>query len=279
MGPHHFSAPSVRSLLHRREFLASSTGLFLALHAEGLASPFTRAGASQQKQKGKTPRIRAIRMQTHVLPAVRDFYAQKFGFKVIAESAERVALQAGGTRLEFEQVRDGSQPFYHFAFNIPENKLELARPWLAERVPILRHARNGNEVIHFEQWNAHSLFFNDPAGNLGELIARHTLPNAAPGAFTATDILYASEIGMTPPDQAGFFADVRQRLQISPYLDSSSFLGDEYGILIVIPKEVRWIPEFKKSGELFPTSVTVAGHGARHLRFDPLPFEIVSTKA
>lgn len=275
----HFSAAPI----HRREFLAASSALLMAMHADGFASPSpNRPQASQEGSKSKTPRgprIRALRLKTHVLAAVRDFYTRNFGFAVMAESADRVALQAGRTRLEFEQVRDGSQPFYHFAFNIPENKLEKARPWLAERVPILRHARNGNEVIHFEQWNAHSLFFNDPAGNLGELIARHTLPNAAPGGFAAGDILYASEIGMVPPDQAGFFAELRERLQISAYLDSGSFLGDEYGILIVIPKEVRWIPEFRKSGELFPTHVTVAGHGARHLRFADLPFEIVATEA
>lgn len=244
--------------------------MHLDANARAAAGP---AGARQAAPRG--PRIRAIRLKTHLLPEVRAFYHEKFGFPILEESRDSVAFAAGATRLQFDAVRDGSRPFYHFAFNIPENKLEKARPWLAERVPILRHARTGAEVIHFEAWDAHSLFFNDPAGNLGELIARHTLPNAAPGEFALSDILYASEIGMVPPDQPAFFAELRDRLQIPVYLNSSSFLGDEYGILIAIPKSVRWIPAYTQSGEMFPTHVTVAGHGQRHLRFGDLPFEIV----
>jgi len=256
--------------LNRRQFLVASS--LIAFHLQ--CQP---GAAASLLEPGRGPRIRRIRMQTHALPELRDFYSQKIGFRIAAESSERVLFDAGQTQIEFEQVNDGSQPFYHFAFNIPENKLELARPWLAQRATILRHARNGNEVIHFENWNAHSLFFYDPAGNLAELIARHTLPNAAPGEFTTRDLLYASEIGFCPPQQGPVFDDIRQRLQIQPYLDSSSFLGDEYGILIVIPPDVKWIPEFKKSGMLFPTQVAVAGHGQRQLRFPDLPFEIHST--
>ena len=222
------------------------------------------------------PRIKRLRLKTHLLGELRAFYSENFQFPVVAESASAVAFAAGVTRLEFEKVSDSSQPYYHFAFNIPENKLEAARPWLSARVPILRDARNGSEVIHFANWNAHSLFFYDPAGNLGELIARHTLPNGAGGGFDHRDILYASEIGLVPPEQERSFAEIRDQLQITPYLDSNTFLGDEYGLLIVIPSTIRWIPEFKKAGMLAPTEITVGGHGSRQIRLPGLPIQITA---
>jgi len=267
-------------LLHRRDFLAGSLAAFLAMHFEGLGSGAASTAASWRPPAARRgPRLRRLRMQTHRLGAMRDFYRDLIGFPLAAETGESVAFDAGATRLEFVQVRDGSEPYYHFAFNIPENKIPAAKAWLGRRVPILRHKETGEEVIHFEQWNAHSLFFYDPAGNLVELIARHTLDNAAPGAFDVKDVLYASEIGLVPPEQGSVFATIRDELKIEPYLDSASFLGDEHGIIIVIPKDVRWIPEFKKVGMLCPTWVTVAGHGDRQVRFKDLPFEIVSAPA
>ncbi len=267
-------------ILHRRDFLAGSLATFLAMHLDGLRSPASGAASAAPSRKprfpGRGPRLRRIRMQTHRLGALRGFYRDLIGFPLVAETGESVAVAAGATRLEFVQVRDGSEPYYHFAFNIPENKLLAAKTWLGQRVPILRHEKTGEEVIHFKEWNAHSLFFYDPSGNLVELIARHTLDNAAGGEFSVEDILYASEIGLVPPEQGPVFAAIRDGLKIEPYLNSSSFLGDEYGIIIVIPKDRLWIPEFKKAGMLCPTWVTVAGHGDRQVRFKDLPFEIVS---
>ena len=276
-----------RRTLGRREFLTTSAGSFFALHLfeESLGSapaPPQRAianlGTSVAQASGKPakPRIRGLRLKTHVLSELKTFYSTEFKFPIVAETPTSVSFDAGQTRLEFEQVTDGTKPYYHFAFNIPENKLDQAREWLAERVPILRHAQTGNEVIHFAHWNAHSVFFYDPAGNLGELIARHTLPNAAEGAFDHRDILYASEIGIVPPDQERVFADIRESLQIQPYLESNTFLGDEYGILIVIPQQRLWIPEFKKTGMLAPTRINVSGHGGRKVKFPDYSIEILS---
>src|SRR5262245_45957653 len=104
-------------------------------------------------------RLRALDLQTHLVPELRSFYADTLGLPVVAETPETVVFQAGGTRLTFEQVNDSTQPYYHLAFNIPENKLGSAKDWLEQRVSLLRHAETGEDVIFFERWNAHALFF------------------------------------------------------------------------------------------------------------------------
>lgn len=266
----------------RREFLSWSAAVSVA-HAAGF-NAFGGSSQTQQRNSGsegnhvrdprRTPRLLRLRLKTHVLDEVRRFYHETMGFPVVFRSRHKAIFDAGATRLEFEQVFDGSEPYYHFAFNIPENKIEPAKDWLRRRARILRDSRNGDEVIFFRNWNAHSIFFHDPAQNLVELIARHTLPNRADGDFGVRDILHASEIGLVPRDQRGVFAAIRNQLGIEPYLRSDSFLGDEHGLIIVIPSNVRWIPEFRRTGTLFPTQITVAGHGNRIIRFQDLPFQI-----
>jgi catechol 2,3-dioxygenase-like lactoylglutathione lyase family enzyme len=221
------------------------------------------------------PRIRELWLQTHLLDEIRDFYEHTIGFAVVDETPRSVMFQAGKTLLVFEQVSDGSEPYYHVAFNIPENKLALAKAWLEERVTLLRHAETGEDVIAFPAWNAHALFFYDPAGSLIELIARHTLPNAADGPFTATDILYASEIALRAPDQMSAIATIRETFGLDHYLDGLSFLGDERGLIIVSPKDRLWIPEYRKAGATFPTRIVITGHGSARLTFPDAPFEIV----
>jgi catechol 2,3-dioxygenase-like lactoylglutathione lyase family enzyme len=221
------------------------------------------------------PRLLALELQTHILDELRAFYSQTLGLPIADETPDAVAFQAGGTRLTFQRVADGTQPYYHVAFNIPENKLALAKAWLEERVTLLRHAETGEDVITFPAWDAHALFFYDPAGSLLELIARHTLPNAAEGPFTPADILYASEIALKAPDQAVAAARIREAFGLTHYQDVLSFLGDEHGLLIASPKDRLWIPEFRKAGGTFPTRVTLAGHGTAHLVFPDAPFEIV----
>ena len=108
-----------------------------------------------------------------------------------------------------------------------------------------------------EQWDAHALFFYDPAGSLLEFIARHTLSNTADGPSGVADILYASENGLRH------------------YLDVLSFLGDERGIIIVSPPGRLWIPEFRKAGAMFPARIVLAGHGAARLTVPDAPFEII----
>ncbi|MBI3409739.1 MAG: hypothetical protein HY040_15470 [Planctomycetes bacterium] len=268
----------------RREALSWTAAIAVA-HASGLVGSGWTAPAQQRTsdsegERGRdacrVPRIQRLRLKTHVLGEIRRFYEETMGLPVVFQSRRKAIFNAGATRLEFEQVSDGTEPYYHFAFNIPENKIEPAKDWLGRRARILRDARNGNDIIFFRNWNAHSLFFHDPAGNLVELIARHTLQNRADGGFGVRDILHASEIGLVPQDQRGVFAAIRERLGIEPYLRSDSFLGDEHGLIIVIPANVRWIPEFRRTGMLCPTQITVAGHGNRTLRFSDLPFQIVS---
>ncbi|HVT61668.1 MAG TPA: VOC family protein [Thermoanaerobaculia bacterium] len=264
-----------RDPLSRRDFnllLALATPT-LAL-TDALAEPFGRAVAAAPSARG----IRELRLLATDLPAQRDFYSRKLGLPVVEESGERVTIQAGGTRLSFEKARAvHGTPMYHFAFNIPENKLELARRWLADRTPVAAN-QAGREVFHFPTWNAHSIYFYDAVGNLGELIARHNLPNATAGPFSEREILYASEIGLVVDDVPGEVAALRSGLGLEVYRPGSPELvpvGDEHQLLIVVPRGRPWMGRTHAS--VYPTAAAFAGAPPARYTVGGFPYELSLT--
>ena len=111
--------------------------------------------------------ITELRLRTACMSELRDFYAGLLAWPIIEETPESLALAAGNTRLVFEQA-DGSDNqrrfIHHFAFNIPENQFAEAKNWLKVHVPLTMHGEH--DEIHWSAWNAHAVYFTDPAGNV-----------------------------------------------------------------------------------------------------------------
>ena len=165
---------------------------------------------------------------------------------MVEEKSERLTIDAGLTRITFlKSAETDAKPFYHFAFNIPENKILAAHQWQKERCPLLpipERLRNGkypDDVVNYSHWNAHSVFFFDPAGNVVEYIARHDLKNAGSGDFGSDDILYASEIAFVVEDvtaTAAILKDVAGVVQYRGASDEFAAIGDEHGLLLVMKR-------------------------------------------
>jgi catechol-2,3-dioxygenase len=184
--------------------------------------------------------ILELRLEAGSFREQKQFYTEGLELPLDEESAGRFTVQAGETRLTFVEAVEG-KPTYHFAFNIPENKLPQAQEWLARRIPVLR--QDGREVFHFEDWNAHAFYFHDPAGNVAEFIARHNLRNGAPGPFTAGDILYASEIGLVVDDVPAEVKALNETLGLQLYRPGSERfapMGDEHHLLILNHRDRGW---------------------------------------
>lgn len=202
------------------------------------------------------------------------------------QEAGRLSIDVGQTRITFlNAAANFAEPFYHFAFNVPENKLLDAHRWLSQRtalIPIPQNLRDSNypdDVVHYRHWNAHSLFFFDPAGNVVEFIARHDLDNAAQGRFSSDDILYASEIAFVVDDVAvmqSALAKTTGFLQYKGASDAFAAIGDENG-LILLMKRGRMIsfdaPE-KKTVAIYPTKVACKGKQRVEYQSSEYPYEL-----
>jgi hypothetical protein len=267
----------------RRKFLGTASACAAFLTTHHLLPSATVGPARRTADTG--PRILRLELQTAApLTRMRDFYHRSLGLPVLPGPRDRLTVQAGRTRLTFVPAGRG-RPFYHFAFNIPENKIRAARDWQRERTPLLpiparlRAPGYPDDVVDYRHWNAHSVFFFDPAGNVVEYIARHDLRNAAPGPFGSADILYASEIAFVVDDVTATTARLREVVGVAQYRGGSDqfrALGDECGLLLVMRRGrvISFDAPERKAVDVFPTRAWVRGARRKAHAVPGFPYQI-----
>ncbi|MEM7351982.1 MAG: glyoxalase/bleomycin resistance/dioxygenase family protein [Acidobacteriota bacterium] len=265
--------------LDRRELLRRSALMIPALHG-GLVAGSAWAETTPAANPQPAPRARhpveflELELHCHRLEEQRIFYRDALGLETRLEGADLV-VQAGSTRLRFVSAESGSQPMYHFAFMIPENKLDRAVDWMRGRAPLLQR-RDGSVVFHFKRWNAHSIYFFDPAGNIAEFIAHHALPTAADGDFSPRDILFACEIGLVAPDLDRLVGDLDSRLGLQPFFNTSDVfapVGDRHGLFICVKEHRLWLATDLKA-EIYPVTATVRSTADDLVELAELPFRV-----
>lgn len=269
----------------RRSFLRklSASALFLGAHGGAGFEALALTGEGQSRfvaGERREARIFALRLLTGApLEEMAAFYGGKLGLPIETSEAGHLRVTAGATQITFVAVSESQgSPFYHFAFNIPENKILAARAWQLERSQLfitpetLRDSRYPDDVRHFRSWNAHSVFFWDPAGNVVEYIARHDLGNPAAGPFTSRDILYASEIAFVSDDVPRAASGLEAALAWPQYRSASDAFhasGDESGLLLLF-KRGRELGDALRDrpapADVFATQATIRGSkGGRYL--------------
>jgi catechol-2,3-dioxygenase len=228
-----------------------------------------------------SPRIKSLRLLTITsLNELKNFYGNVLGLPVKLNE-QHLTIQTGKSTITFTKTAGEARPFYHFAFNIPENKIEKALAWQRLRTPIVHPNPEGTRdaVVHFRHWNAHSIFFLDPAGNLLEYIARHDLQNDALGDFSIKDILYISEIGLIVDDVERVGTAIQKTMNLSSYRPSENFIpiGDENGLLLMIKKGRVWTsnPNQVNQTDIFKTSVSIINSTKTNWVGANYPYEIL----
>lgn len=205
--------------------------------------------------------LKKITLLTSKLDELSYFYRDLLELNIINEASDAFTVQIGSTELTFKETELSLKPFYHFAINIPENKMSEAKSWIKSKVTL--NAEEGEEEeVYFESWNAHSMYFEDPSGNLLEFIARHNLPNASQNLFSAKDLLQISEIGIVVDAVIPFVRKLNER-GVPNWRDDSESLtpvGDENGLFIVVKSGRRWFFS-EQHAKIYPVEVTIDGIG------------------
>lgn len=215
-------------------------------------------------------KIQELRLATAALDQQHAFYANVLGLETLEQTPTRVSFRVGASQLVFEQSDRSLAGVYHFAFNIPVNQLEAALDWTSDRVPLLASA-TGQTVFHSESWNADMFYFADPAGNILEFIARHTLRDSSDMPFDTRSLLNVSEIGIAAEDVPAEVAKLTAQIGDGVYKEGDPTftpVGDEHGLLIVVQRGRIWFPNTGKPAQHLPIRARVQGqHGLVHLAF------------
>jgi catechol-2,3-dioxygenase len=216
-----------------------------------------------------------LRLATNRLPELRDFYLNTLDFTLLDDGSDRFALAAGETRLVFAQDDTVADPIYHVAFNIPENQYAEAKAWLLARVPLLTW--QDKDEVAWSAWNAHALYFFDPAGNIMEFIARHNLPNAASESFSSRNLCQVSEIGLAVANVREASEALQAELSVGVFDagDGVMFraLGDERGLFIMVKQGRAWFPTSDRRADFYPLALTLRGTESKRYTLPDLPYQ------
>ncbi|MEO8112634.1 MAG: hypothetical protein ABI594_21475 [Ginsengibacter sp.] len=211
--------------------------------------------------------LKEITLQTKNVSVLYSFYSDILELPVKYIDQKQIAVTAGASKLIFEETDKDENPFYHFAFNIPSNKLDEALQWIQNKVELLWLKDYKSFVADFVNWHAKSIYFLDSAGNILELIARFDLHDENTEPFSSRQLRNVSEIGLVL-DEEDFdkkAKDILDKYQLNyfpkqPPLPHFRAVGDEEGLFIIVPEGRNWFATEMSSG-IFPLKILFSDNG------------------
>ncbi|MCF8304348.1 MAG: hypothetical protein K9I94_13815 [Bacteroidales bacterium] len=212
-------------------------------------------------------KLQRIELLTEELELVRSFYSNQLGVEEVKDDEGIAAFNIGNSILAFRQSSLFEKPYYHFAIQIPENKIEEAAEWVSKRTELIIN-ENNKSITDFPNWNAHSVYFTDPAGNVVELIAHHNYKNDDHKPLDQKGLLKLSEIGLPVKDIKSTHDQLQKLTQVSKwYGDFENFCatGSELGLFIMVDQaSKRWYPTDKRA-KPFPFKAEIENEGRDYL--------------
>lgn len=198
--------------------------------------------------------FKSVLLYTNKLKLLKRFYRNVMGLEVIKTSAEEFSVNVGESTITFRQ--SDHPAFYHFAINVPGNQFSLIKHWMQERLTLNRE--KAEDQIYFSNFNADSIYFEDSAGNLIELIGRRN--RDVFGNVTTASFLNVSEVGMVTPHIIDVGDDLQdlgiplwQGTEVDP--ESLNFLGKDDTFIVLVPPDRRWYFSDRLS-ETHPLEIT-----------------------
>lgn len=207
--------------------------------------------------------IRKIELVARDINRQLAFYTKQLGLPLLLHQENRFAVAAGETRLEFAADNEQEEGVYHLAFNITPALLPAAPGFLgSQHISVI--LKDDLPVVDFPDWNARSVYFYDADGNILEFIARYNLPApVSDKVFGPRHILNISEMGLPVDDIPAFIKTLQAHAALfvwKEYGEQFKAVGDENGLLIVVPEGRNWFPT-EHPNSFLPISITIAQQG------------------
>ncbi len=213
--------------------------------------------------------IKELVLRARRLEQNRFFWETLLGFTVVdSPSPSQYTLEIGNeegkkTRLTFRpsnlppDLEATFFPQYHFTISIPTNQIEACLDWILSRkainpdtteeatIPLWKDYLNGAEIVRRNLYNSQSVFIQDPAGNVVELLARHDKPEIRDGAFNKDMFIGISEVGIVTRDirkTAALLKDTFGADEVQGSSNSFKPIGGATGLLKLIVPGKPWVP-------------------------------------
>lgn len=110
----------------------------------------------------------SVLFYTNKLKILKRFYKNVLDLAITESSDDMFTVKVGDSNVTFKHSEQLS--FYHFAINIPGNQFSIMKSWMKNRLTLTR--KGGVDQFYSQSFNADSMYFEDPAGNIIKLIGR-----------------------------------------------------------------------------------------------------------
>jgi hypothetical protein len=189
--------------------------------------------------------IQELTLLTNNLTETKEFYDQIMGFDKLKETETSISFTIGTSKLIFELSKEISNPKYHFAFNIPSNKIDDAVNWTLERTLLI--TTDNAFITNFDSWNAKSIYFFDFNRNVLEFICRNDLNNQTDKPFSVESILSISEIGLVNDQPLKIGKEIIERIKTEffakgPVREDFAAVGNDNGLFVISNPYRNWYP-------------------------------------
>lgn len=195
--------------------------------------------------------ILELTLQTNNLIETEKFYQEIIGFEKADKTKKSISFYIGTSKLVFELIDSEQSPKYHFAFNIPIDKINEAVNWASQRTNLIVTDDN-NFVTDFENWKAKAIYFFDNNQNILEFICRTDLNNSVDSKFSVDTILNINEIGLVTDNPLKSGNEIIEKSKTDffikgPKREDFVAVGDDYGLFVISNPNRNWYPTKEKA--------------------------------
>ena len=189
--------------------------------------------------------LRKLKLYSKAISSQYNFYKNVLGFHSEFFEKNKISISAGNTQLIFEEDKL-SDFIYHFAFLIPNKKIEQAIIFLEKKgIELLK--REGEKIIYFgtkENHTGRAIYFFDEDGNIAEFIERESLNFENEDKFSIKQIIKINEIGIPVDDPMEVSRKLINLFKIDLHHlnDAFCWVGDFNGVFIVVKNGRNWLP-------------------------------------
>lgn len=189
--------------------------------------------------------IQELILLTNNLDETNNFYGKIIGFEIIIETETSLSFSVGSSKLTFELTEKIRNPKYHFAFNIPINKIDEAINWTLERTKLMDI--DNSYIADFENWKAKAIYFFDNNQNILEFISRKELNNKSDKPFSVETILSINEIGLVNECPLEIAKEIINKIKINyfdkgPKRENFVAIGNNNGLFVITNPHRNWYP-------------------------------------
>lgn len=234
---HNFTISPKINLFVQNKFLIISSYLLFCYSTDKIRIIYC---LNLREWMGDPMKFEQITLFTSNFSETMQFYDEILECPMLEVNIDYFKVKIGETTLCFQRTKDNIQPYYHFAIDIPYNYFYEMKQHFQNILFLLME--DGKHSVYCESFVAQSMYFNDPSGNIVELIARASNITDEPEFTRVSEMSFVcNDLDTLYPALLNYNVTVHNG---EPFNSNQlNFIGDmnDESYLLLTPEQRKWL--------------------------------------